>query len=305
LICDKGTPILSFTSFRIHHVTQAFVFMSVYRIILLHETAPAQRHSFFQFDPTARHVSTHILCSYHRVQFSYDMFWWQAQIFLAALALCGRTSCHESVRKRQLRADENTPNTELFKHRSSPVLRSKVRCLNVLNDCLRVPVPRCAGFHGCVLVLLFSYLLCTCDGNLRTNTNPWPAIIEEVGATAAAAAAAAAAASLDNLEGARAGQQKPPELVGSRRQSLTPTAFVDPLDIAVPNIALKTNNAISFGGSVAANGNILILGWQDRVLASPDTKMGTQFHVNYDDLWSNTVDNSGQIARTFATEVKI
>jgi hypothetical protein len=115
----------------------------------------------------------------------------------------------------------------------------------------------------------------------------------------------AAAASLHNLEGARAGQQKPSESLGLRRQSLTPTAFVDPLDIAVPNIALKTNNGISFGGSVAANGNILILGWQDRVLASPDTKMGTQFHVNYDDLWSTTVDNSGQIARTFATEVKI
>jgi hypothetical protein len=125
----------------------------------------------------------------------------------------------------------------------------------------------------------------------------------------AAAVKEAAAASLDNVEGERAGQQKPSES-GLRRQSLTtpgstPTAFVDPLDIAVPNIALKTNNGISFGGSVAANGNILILGWQDRVLASPDTKMGTQFYVNYNDLWSNAVDNSGQIARTFATEVKI
>ena len=121
--------------------------------------------------------------------------------------------------------------------------------------------------------------------------------------------AAAAAELLDNFEGERAGEQQPSES-GLRRQSLTTpgstaTAFVDPLDIAVPNIALKTNNGISFGGSVAANGNILILGWQDRVLASPDSKMGTQFYVNYDDLWSNTVDNSGQIARTFATEVKI
>ena len=139
------------------------------------------------------------------------------------------------------------------------------------------------------------------------DESPW---LSNPTAAAAAAVAAAAAASLDNLEGARAGEQKPCESVGLRRQSLTtpgstPTAFVDPLDIAVPNIALKTNNGISFGGSVAANGNILILGWQDRVLASPDTKMGTQFYVNYNDLWSNAVDNSGQIARTFATEVKI
>jgi len=117
------------------------------------------------------------------------------------------------------------------------------------------------------------------------------------------------AAAVNNLEGERAGQQKPSES-GLRRQSLTtpgstPTAFVDPLDIAVPNIALKTTNGMSFGSSVAANGNILILGWQDRVLASPDAKKGTQFYANYVDLWSNRVDNSGQIARTFATEVNI
>ena len=66
----------------------------------------------------------------------------------------------------------------------------------------------------------------------------------------------------------------------------TPTAFATPPDVATPHITLRTNDGGLFGGSIAAISSILLLGWADRFLASPDAELGGMFYLNYADMWS-------------------
>ena len=81
------------------------------------------------------------------------------------------------------------------------------------------------------------------------------------------------------------------------------TEFRTPSDIAVPHITLRTNDGLMFGGSLAAAGDILMLGWADRVLASPDGDQGGLFYLTVDEMWGTSVDNGAQVVDVRTSEV--
>ena len=82
------------------------------------------------------------------------------------------------------------------------------------------------------------------------------------------------------------------------------TPFHDPPDVAVPHITLRTNDGQYFGGSLAAVGELLVLGWGDRVLASPDAADGGMFYLSFDGMWADAPENEGNVVRVFASEVR-
>ena len=82
------------------------------------------------------------------------------------------------------------------------------------------------------------------------------------------------------------------------------TEFRTPSDIAVPHITLRTNDGLLFGGSLAAAGDILMLGWADRVLASPDGDQGGLFYLTVDEMWGTSVDNGAQVVDVRTSEVR-
>ena len=81
-----------------------------------------------------------------------------------------------------------------------------------------------------------------------------------------------------------------------------PATFSDPIDIATPQISLRTNDGSKFGGSIAAEGDILVLAWGDRGLLSPDANLGGNFYLDYENMWGSTLSNDGAIVRRFASK---
>ena len=80
--------------------------------------------------------------------------------------------------------------------------------------------------------------------------------------------------------------------------------FKDPVDVAVPHITLRTNDGQKFGGSLAAVGDILVLGWGDRILASPDAAQGGMFYLSFENMWGQSLENSGGVIKAIASEVR-
>lgn len=79
--------------------------------------------------------------------------------------------------------------------------------------------------------------------------------------------------------------------------------FEDPPHVAVPHITLRTNDGQYFGGSLAAVGDLLVLGWGDRALASPDAADGGMFYLSFEKMWGDAPENDGKVVRVFASEV--
>ena len=71
----------------------------------------------------------------------------------------------------------------------------------------------------------------------------------------------------------------------------------------MPHITLRTNDGLLFGGSLAAAGDILMQGWADRVLASPDGDQGGLFYLTVDEMWGTSVDNGAQVVDVRTSEV--
>jgi len=69
------------------------------------------------------------------------------------------------------------------------------------------------------------------------------------------------------------------------------------VNVATPHVSLRTNGGRSFGGSLAALGDILMLGWGDRILASPDAGQGGQFYLQFGNMWSDSPNNAEEVAR--------
>lgn len=90
----------------------------------------------------------------------------------------------------------------------------------------------------------------------------------------------------------------------STEPELRTSVFATPTDIAVPHITLRTNDGKFFGGSISAMGNILLLGWGDRALASPDADLGGMFYLNYEDMWGASPENGGNVVGVTASEVR-
>lgn len=88
-----------------------------------------------------------------------------------------------------------------------------------------------------------------------------------------------------------------------RDQGQQGVPFADPVDVAVPHITLRTNDGQYFGGSLAAEGDILALGWGDRILASPDAAQGGMFYLSFENMWGTAPENDGGIVKAFASEV--
>ena len=98
---------------------------------------------------------------------------------------------------------------------------------------------------------------------------------------------------------------QPPDLPGLRSATVPNNrrnaAFADPADVVTPRVSLRTNDGVSFGGSVAASGDLLVLGWGDRVLLSPDAHLGGYFYLHWENMFGSSPDNAGAVVAVFAS----